>query len=396
VIATSAGRFVGGGLALAAATIVALAILVLVELDRESRLQLDVIAQIETAEQLDSLRNALRALGHAARIEALTGTAESRRSVDALSSEIEEGLATLAARVPAETRFAAFAPTAQAARLAVLNARSIGETRRRHGTEAADAAAREAERLAAEAGSSLERSLESDSARINRQAIAQVRKGESLRRYVTWVLGGSIVMLCALFLLYRGARRRERAALARVEQMAHFDSVTSLPNRALLSDRLEQEVARAHRSERPFALVCFDLDGFKAVNDTWGHAAGDRALRLVARRAREVVRSSDTVGRQGGDEFLALLPETSLDGALHVAEKLRDALEKPYPVGPADATMSASLGIALFPAHGSDPKALLRAADAALYEAKREGKNRVKVATRAAGAAPGAAPAEEP
>jgi diguanylate cyclase (GGDEF)-like protein len=385
---------VGGGLALAAATIVALAILVLVELDRESRLQLDVIAQIEAAEQVDNLRNDLRALGHAARIAALTGTAESRRAVDELSARIEDGLVALAAQSPRDARFAAFEPTAQAARLAILNARSTSDTRRRRGAEAADAAAREAERLAQEAGSALERALESDAARINRQALSQVRKGESLRRYVMWVLAGSIVMLCALFVLYRGARRRERAALARIEQMAHFDAVTALPNRSLLSDRLAQEVARAHRSERPFALISFDLDGFKAVNDTWGHAAGDRALRMVARRAHDAVRSSDTVGRQGGDEFLAILPETSLDGALHVAEKLRDALEKPYPVGPAEATMSASLGIALFPAHGSDAEALHRAADAALYEAKREGKNRVKVASRAAD--PANAPAATP
>jgi len=379
---------VGGGLALAAATIVALAVLVLVELERESRLQLDVIAQIEAAEQSENLRDALRALGHAARIAALTDTPQSRQAVDELSSRIDEGLVALAARSPRDARFAAFEPIAQSARLAILNARSVAATLPGRGVQAADAAAREAERLAFDAVTALERSLDSDAARINRKAVAQVRKGEALRRYVAWVLGGSVVMLCALFVLYRGARRRESAALARIEHMAHFDAVTGLPNRALLSDRLDQEVARAHRSERPFALISFDLDGFKAVNDTWGHAAGDRALRLVARRAREAVRASDTVGREGGDEFLALLPETSLDGALHVAEKLRDALQKPYPLGAAEAAMSASLGIALFPGHGSDPEALHRAADAALYEAKREGKNRVKIASRAAEAAP--------
>jgi diguanylate cyclase len=162
----------------------------------------------------------------------------------------------------------------------------------------------------------------------------------------------------------------------------------ALERRALLGDRLVQEVARAHRSERPFALLSFDLDGFKAVNDTWGHAAGDAALALVAARARAAVRASDTVGRQGGDEFLALLPETALDGAQHVAEKLRASLAQPYPLEAGTAAMSASIGLALFPDHGSDADALQRAADAALYEAKREGKNRVKVARRAAAVAP--------
>jgi diguanylate cyclase (GGDEF)-like protein len=166
--------------------------------------------------------------------------------------------------------------------------------------------------------------------------------------------------------------------------MAHFDTVTALPNRALLADRLEQEVARAHRGERPFALLLFDLDGFKAVNDTWGHAAGDRALQIVAERCRALMRASDTVGRQGGDEFLALLPETTLEGALKVAEKLREALGEPYVIGSTLARMTASIGLATFPTHASDADALQRAADAALYEAKREGKDRVKVATRAA------------
>jgi diguanylate cyclase len=228
----------------------------------------------------------------------------------------------------------------------------------------------------------LERTLEHHAARINKQTLTQLRVGDALRTLVGWSLAGSMLMLLVLFALYRAARRREAAALARIERMAHFDPVSGLPNRALLTDRLEREVARAHRNERPFALLSFDLDGFKTVNDTWGHAAGDRALRIVAERAQLAMRASDTVGRMGGDEFLALLPETALVGALHVAEKLRGLLSQPYPLEVAEATMSASIGVALFPAHGSDAEALHRAADEALYEAKREGKNRVCVASR--------------
>ena len=156
--------------------------------------------------------------------------------------------------------------------------------------------------------------------------------------------------------------------------------VTGLPNRALLADRLAQETARARRDNLGFAVLLFDLDGFKAVNDTWGHAAGDRVLALVGERVRKCVRASDTVGRLGGDEFLAILPGTSLEGAIGVADKLRDSLREPYALDGATAHLSSSVGVSLFPDHAIDPEQLQRAADAALYRAKREGKNRTVVA----------------
>ena len=134
------------------------------------------------------------------------------------------------------------------------------------------------------------------------------------------------------------------------------------------------------RGARPFAVMMFDLDGFKKVNDTWGHAAGDYVLKQVSARARACVRASDTVGRLGGDEFLALLPETTIEGAQGVAEKLRAALREPYEVPKATATLGASFGIAGFPQHGTDSEDLQRAADAALYRSKHEGKNRISVA----------------
>jgi len=123
-----------------------------------------------------------------------------------------------------------------------------------------------------------------------------------------------------------------------------------------------------------------DLDGFKQVNDRWGHAAGDRVLALVAQRARQCLRASDTVGRLGGDEFLAILPEASLAGAVAVAEKIVGALAQPYPLDKGEATLGASVGVAVYPANGDAPDVLQKAADAALYRAKREGKNRVRTA----------------
>jgi diguanylate cyclase len=178
--------------------------------------------------------------------------------------------------------------------------------------------------------------------------------------------------------------QRERAAQRRIEHLAHYDMVTGLPNRALLTDRLEQEIARARRARQGFALLMFDLDGFKSVNDTWGHAAGDRVLAEVGARSRQSVRASDTVGRLGGDEFMAILPETSLAGALAVADKLLEALALPYPVARDEARLSASVGVSVFPEDGAEGEALQRAADAALYAAKREGKNRIRSAAQSA------------
>jgi diguanylate cyclase (GGDEF)-like protein len=132
--------------------------------------------------------------------------------------------------------------------------------------------------------------------------------------------------------------------------------------------------------DKGFAVVLFDLDGFKEVNDTWGHPAGDRVLAMVAERARKCVRASDTLGRLGGDEFLAVLPETSEEGALAVAEKLRAALNEPYALDTGPARVGASFGVALFPAHAEESDTLLSAADRALYTAKREGKGRVCLA----------------
>jgi diguanylate cyclase (GGDEF)-like protein len=219
---------------------------------------------------------------------------------------------------------------------------------------------------------------------VNDRSLARIRVGESLRRYVAWFVAGSVAALAGLFLAFRGAQRRERAALRRIEWLAHFDSVTALPNRALLSDRLSQETVRARRASATFAILMFDLDRFKEVNDTWGHAAGDRVLALVAERARAGVRASDTVGRLGGDEFLAILPETAQAGALAVAEKLRASLSEPYALDSAIARIGVSVGVALFPEHGEEVDSLLSAADGALYEAKREGKGRVEMARASA------------
>jgi diguanylate cyclase (GGDEF)-like protein len=268
----------------------------------------------------------------------------------------------------------------QTTRLLVIHAQSVGALRAQHGEEAALEASRDAERLAHEAELALAASLEAETQRINERTRARLRVDESLRRYVEWFVAASISGLALLFLAFRRVQRREREALRRVEWLAHYDVVTGLPNRVLLADRLLQEAARAKRTGERFAVLLFDLDGFKAVNDTWGHPAGDRVLAMAAERGRRSLRASDTLGRLGGDEFLAILPQTGEEGALEAAEKLRVAVSAPYLLEAAAAEVGASIGIAIFGVHGEDPEALQRAADAALYEAKREGKNRARVA----------------
>jgi diguanylate cyclase (GGDEF)-like protein len=382
----SRARLAGAGLAIAALTIIALAVLVLQDLEREAQLNRGVISAQQVKDGLDRLRTGLLELRAAARLAALVGDAEALAGIEHHALVVERELDYVRARASADAPLPTFDALATASRQLTTQARAIDGARRAAGTHGAAAPGDEAARAAARALESLERSDTAITRRINERTLAQLGVGEGLRKYVAWLLVGSIAVLAGLFIGYRRVQVREREAQRRIEHLAHFDTVTGLPNRALLSDRLAQEASRSRRNGRPFAVLLFDLDGFKSVNDTWGHAAGDRVLAIVAERARQSVRSSDTVGRLGGDEFLAILPETTLDGALGVADKLREALRAPYPLEKAQATLSSSVGVSLFPEHGTDPETLQQRADAALYTAKREGKNRTVVAIRLPGA----------
>lgn len=170
----------------------------------------------------------------------------------------------------------------------------------------------------------------------------------------------------------------------RMRRMAHEDALTGLPNRVLLGDRLRQAIRTASRDGHKVALIYFDLDKFKPVNDTHGHAVGDRLLQLVARRLRAGLRDADTLARVGGDEFVVLLPrcDEACDAA-RVAENILFQLNQPFEDGGLVHRISGSLGIALFPQDGMDAEALLRAADLAMYDAKSHGRNRVSNAHRA-------------
>lgn len=162
----------------------------------------------------------------------------------------------------------------------------------------------------------------------------------------------------------------------RLAHLAHYDQLTNLPNRILFDDRLKQTLALARRTRSRLAVMFLDLDGFKGINDTLGHDAGDELLKQVAHRLSECLRSSDTVARFGGDEFTILLPEIdSRESVTRVATKITDAIAKPYDIDGNEAHVTTSIGISLYPSDGQQPHTLIKKADNAMYQAKRHGKN---------------------
>ena len=167
-----------------------------------------------------------------------------------------------------------------------------------------------------------------------------------------------------------------KQAEEQLRYQAHFDTLTGLPNRVLAFDRISQAITRARRVETPVAVLFIDLDGFKHVNDTWGHAAGDRALGRIARRLASAVRAQDTIARLSGDEFLAVLPDLAQpEDAGEVASKLIDAVNEPLPVDGATTRVGASIGITTFPGGGENADQLIHRADKAMYAAKTGGRN---------------------
>ncbi|WP_052315066.1 diguanylate cyclase domain-containing protein [Thiocystis violascens] len=172
-----------------------------------------------------------------------------------------------------------------------------------------------------------------------------------------------------------------KQAHQQLDYLAHHDALTHLPNRLLFFERVAQTLALAKRNQTKFALLFIDLDKFKPINDTHGHAVGDLVLRETAKRLSGCVRESDTVGRIGGDEFVVLLPHVG--GAEHatiVANKIRQALRQPLTVAETTLFISSSIGIAIYPEHGHDQLALTAHADGAIYAAKASGRDRIQVA----------------
>lgn len=192
------------------------------------------------------------------------------------------------------------------------------------------------------------------------------------------------VLIIALLTSVLDARLEARTAILaeslteanrELTQLALHDTLTSLPNRILLADRIDQAMHRVTRQGGCFALMFIDLDGFKPVNDAFGHHMGDQLLREVAQRLREDLRNEDTLARIGGDEFVLLVQLAEPDDAMRVAARQVGLISRVFRVADHDLQISASIGIAVYPGNGQNAQELLMNADAAMYHAKGAGKN---------------------
>ncbi|HEY6353402.1 MAG TPA: EAL domain-containing protein, partial [Burkholderiaceae bacterium] len=212
----------------------------------------------------------------------------------------------------------------------------------------------------------------------------QLRRGDGTP---VWALASATLLGSAAEQVIEGTlvdiTRRKNAESQLVHQ-AYHDALTGLPNRILFHDRLTQALGLARRGHRGLSVLFLDLDQFKRVNDTLGHAAGDRLLQTVAARLRQSVRKSDTVARVGGDEFNLLLPEVGRGTqAARMAEKILATVARPVDVDGHRLYITTSIGISLYPADGADAEALLTSADIAMYRAKELGRNGFQLCTPA-------------
>jgi diguanylate cyclase (GGDEF)-like protein len=177
--------------------------------------------------------------------------------------------------------------------------------------------------------------------------------------------------------VFRDISERKKAE-QRIIYLTQHCPLTDLPNRLLFGDRLKQAILTAKRSRTKFGLLFLDIDGFKPVNDRYGHAMGDMLLQRIGKRMRQCIRESDTIARIGGDEFVAILPVVDeAEDALSIAEKLRQSIEEPFAVENCILGVSASIGGAMYPDDGLDEETSQVNADHAMYKAKNRGGNAV-------------------
>jgi len=189
--------------------------------------------------------------------------------------------------------------------------------------------------------------------------------------------GWAFVIATAALLKYWLAAEEARRDVTenKFRDLAIHDPLTGLLNRGAFTSHLENAIERARRSNATLALLFIDLDGFKAVNDTMGHAFGDEVLRAAVDRFRVILRAADTAGRLGGDEFVILVDPETANGAEILAQRLLDAFRVPFTLQGTSVAVTLSVGIARFPDHSDQAEYLLRAADRAMYVAKASGKN---------------------
>ncbi|HUL57604.1 MAG TPA: diguanylate cyclase [Usitatibacter sp.] len=290
------------------------------------------------------------------------------RAITRLSSLDGEEQRLLGERVRDEARtltwFHLTSAVAIVVMLLVLSVLYVLEQRRRADRDAHLAAEQRFHRMAKQAESELE-------AEVEEKRIAEEALREMIASLETVVAERTSLLEAAVAALSDAKRR--------LEEQAQHDPLTGLPNRRLLIDRLKQATSAARRRERCVGVLFVDLDRFKEVNDTRGHDAGDTVLKEVARRMQACVREADTVAREGGDEFVVVLPDLEVpEDALRVAEKIVVELAKAMDVGGAQVRVTPSIGISHYPRDATDIEELIRRADQAMYSAKGAGRNTIR------------------
>jgi diguanylate cyclase (GGDEF)-like protein/PAS domain S-box-containing protein len=206
----------------------------------------------------------------------------------------------------------------------------------------------------------------------------------SLATYTPHIVDGEvrgIFVHVADVSMLKNLEQELREAKAKADELATHDYLTGLPNRVLLMDRITQALASAKRNHHMVAVMSFDIDDFKKVNDTLGHGAGDQLLIETASRMKQSLRQADTVARMGGDEFLVVAPEIESFAQVEtMADRMLDMARQPFRFEGTTMATTSSLGIALYPRDGTTPEALIAKSDDALYVAKKRGKNRFEFA----------------
>ncbi len=219
--------------------------------------------------------------------------------------------------------------------------------------------------------------LDAETQKIALEASHKANQSQQVARFWMYLLSGIALLLgvsvAAVVMYYTNHVSRER------ERLATQDALTGLPNRMLFMDRLEQSLIRAKRSKTLVGVMFIDLDRFKRVNDTLGHASGDQLICEVSRRLRAVTRAEDIVARLGGDEFVVVIDAVRVNQILHIVEKTLAVVGEPYQIAGREIFSSCSIGVSVYPTDGSDAGTLLKNADTAMYSAKGSGRNRFQL-----------------
>jgi diguanylate cyclase (GGDEF)-like protein len=275
-----------------------------------------------------------------------------------------------------------FAELATTVRALIIKEREIVDVRRRQGFAAAQALTQRhvADTLHERLIGVSYRMLIATRRGLDKLEAEQIAFGDKVRRLILALILSSAFILVFLYGTLRRLNIEQREAQERMAHQATHDELTGLFNRPAVMEYLDEKLAD---DDTPalggLAVLLLDLDGFKSVNDSQGHDAGDLLLKQVASRLVHALRDSDYIARLGGDEFLVVIPQVSdRETAARVAEKLIAAIARPYSLGEQDARITTSIGISLFPEDGRDREVLMKGADLALYQAKDEGRNKAR------------------